>query len=553
MLIGNRRIMKNKTGLAIKLTQRILMRKNRILIVSIIAFGIIDGCNKNKGFYNYKQSTGSFNGNIYDFLKSQPHQFDSFLYAVDRVKLTDSLKDGSYTVFAPVNISFEQTLSAMNALRVKQGRQPLDLSSVPLDQLDTLISRYIIRGKIPSDSMKYQDGLDMPTIGSGYLMNGKITYVNAEGLVNGGPGIITYSDRKGSVYTNRWVSASTVAIDMKASNGYVNILDKNHIIGFGEFIQRMDPTYSIPFLGYPLPIPSTIGLQLYDLGGEGVAYHDNDASNNGGKFRPNEGVDIENAGNGENGYDIGWTNPFEWMNYTVNIAEPGQYEGFIRAASPNNDGRLHLELDGQDITGPITIPGTGGYQNYNNIYFVTKPLPAGVHVLKLFYDFTVYNLRFLHFVPLNRPFPIPGTIGVENFNQGGEGVGYHDRDSRNNGGRYRLTEGVDIEQDHEGGYDVGWTNPGEWMAYTVNVLHSGMYYIDARVGSPGNPNGGHNFHFEFDGKTVGDTLTCPNTGGWQNWTNVRESVYLTKGVHLMTFYENDGGYNIKSYTFTAIQ
>ena len=73
------------------------------------------------------------------------------------------------------------------------------------------------------------------------------------------------------------------------------------------------------------------------------------------------------------------------------------------------------------------------------------------------------------------PWTIPGKIEAENYNLGGEGIAYHDNDSTNDGGQYRVTEGVDIETCGEGGYDVGYTNTGEWMNYSVNVLVPGTY------------------------------------------------------------------------------
>jgi len=53
------------------------------------------------------------------------------------------------------------------------------------------------------------------------------------------------------------------------------------------------------------------------------------------------------------------------------------------------------------------------------------------------------------------PATVPGTIQAENFDNGGEGVAYHDDGPTNVGGVYRQT-GVDIEASAGGGYDVGW-------------------------------------------------------------------------------------------------
>ena len=84
---------------------------------------------------------------------------------------------------------------------------------------------------------------------------------------------------------------------------------------------------------------------------------------------------------------------------------------------------------------------------------------------------------------LSAPVNVPGTIEAENFDDGGEGVAYHDNTAGNTGGQYRSTEDVDIQISGEGGYDVGWIGDGEWLAYTVNVAAAGSYSIQLRVAS----------------------------------------------------------------------
>ena len=78
-----------------------------------------------------------------------------------------------------------------------------------------------------------------------------------------------------------------------------------------------------PFLGFPLPIPGIIEAEDFDKGGEGLAYHDIDASNITGDYRPNEGVDIyDRLGNG---YHIGNALTNEWVSYTVAVQTEGWY------------------------------------------------------------------------------------------------------------------------------------------------------------------------------------------------------------------------------------
>jgi subtilisin family serine protease len=128
------------------------------------------------------------------------------------------------------------------------------------------------------------------------------------------------------------------------------------------------------------------------------------------------------------------------------------------------------------------------------------------------------------------PAVIPGQIEAENFDDGGEGVAYHDSKSGNQGGQYRQTD-VDIEntQDVGGGYSIGYATPGEWLVYSVSVVASGTYTLQARVASL---TGDGTFHVEVDGVNVTGAIAMPNTGGWQIWQSVtRGGIALTAGAH----------------------
>jgi hypothetical protein len=127
---------------------------------------------------------------------------------------------------------------------------------------------------------------------------------------------------------------------------------------------------------------------------------------------------------------------------------------------------------------------------------------------------------------------IPGLIEAENFDDGGEGVAYHDTTAANLGGQYRQT-GVDIEvtADVGGGYSLGYIAPGEWLKYTVSVATTGNYTLEVRVASPG---AGGTFHVEVDGVNATGPLAVPNTGGWQIWRSVVVAgIPLTAGPHVL--------------------
>lgn len=142
------------------------------------------------------------------------------------------------------------------------------------------------------------------------------------------------------------------------------------------------------------------------------------------------------------------------------------------------------------------------------------------------------------------PWTLPGLVQAENFDQGGNYIGYFNLDTADYGGAtYRdpATVGVEPSSDTAGsfgaatspagGYDVGYTKEGEWLRYTVNVTQPGIYNLGARVANYGT--GGY-FHVSFDGQNATGTLLVPNTGWWENFvTLVSPAFRLEPGKHTM--------------------
>ena len=144
------------------------------------------------------------------------------------------------------------------------------------------------------------------------------------------------------------------------------------------------------------------------------------------------------------------------------------------------------------------------------------------------------------------PASVPGTIQAENFDEGGEGVAYHDTTAGNAGGAYRWTA-VDIEPAPTGGYDVGWIDAGEWLNYTVDVASAGTYLLQLRVASPG----GGIMHVGFNAQSeVWTEVNVPATGGWQAWTTLLLPATLSAGTQQMTLLFDTGGYNVDSVSVT---
>ena len=114
------------------------------------------------------------------------------------------------------------------------------------------------------------------------------------------------------------------------------------------------------------------------------------------------------------------------------------------------------------------------------------------------------------------PFSIPGRVEAEDYRFGGEGIGYHDTTAGNEGGGYR-SDNVDLQTCDEGGFNVGWTVAGEWLAYEIAVPQAGTHDVTARVASQ---NGGGAFKLQLDGSDATGIVPVPTTSTWQSYTNV---------------------------------
>ncbi len=159
-----------------------------------------------------------------------------------------------------------------------------------------------------------------------------------------------------------------------------------------------EPVLQTPFPNSSTPhaIPGIVEAENFDNGGPGIAYFDCDASNNGGDFRTDESVDIETSS--ENGFNIGWMCENEWLEYTVDVAATGSYQFSARVASDANGGTFRIEMDGTDVSGDVTFPGTGGWQNWITVT-TDVDLEAGEQVMRFANrSFGEYNLNWFEFV-----------------------------------------------------------------------------------------------------------------------------------------------------------
>jgi hypothetical protein len=172
---------------------------------------------------------------------------------------------------------------------------------------------------------------------------------------------------------------------------------------------------------------------------------------------------------------------------------------------------------------------------------------------------------------------IPGKLHCEYYDFGGEGVSFHDTDSINSGsGRlnpadgtylneFRINEPVDISytkfrdpaidnttynfvQPEKDQLYVGWTKPGEWTKYTVNVSETGTYQLGLMYTS--NKNGKISIAVNDTDVTgqilVPSTFVEADTVAWRQWHHWNylgkmATVELKKGLQTITLHTADVG------------
>ncbi len=167
-------------------------------------------------------------------------------------------------------------------------------------------------------------------------------------------------------------------------------------------------------------IPGRIYAPDYDMGMNGYAYSDQTSEdirlstgtayvawNDGWVYR-NNGVDVEACTDAQsNGYNVGWFNADEWMQYTVNVASAGTYTIELRVASGNSSsGTVQIQnAAGTEILATATVPATGGWKSWTTINCTGGFAATGVQSIRIVNTSGGFNLASVNFVYVNSTIP----------------------------------------------------------------------------------------------------------------------------------------------------
>ena len=107
------------------------------------------------------------------------------------------------------------------------------------------------------------------------------------------------------------------------------------------------------------------------------------------------GIQTEATTDTNAGFNVGWINAGDYMNYSVNVASAGSYKVEFRIASTVATGSLQLK-NGSTVLGSATLPNTGGWQSWQTVSFNVS-LSAGAQTLQVYAPAGGYNLNWINF------------------------------------------------------------------------------------------------------------------------------------------------------------
>jgi hypothetical protein len=212
----------------------------------------------------------------------------------------------------------------------------------------------------------------------------------------------------GGQLRNRRVLVDDIFFVRGSSRTFIHPNDHWHLrFEFGNPPPGLALNGSIPADGVPTALPGVIEAEAHDqFGNDGTP----------GWFAPAETSDPNFPGiiynvpqvlpiPGTEGRSYVPTSGGQWMNYTVNIASSGTYTFEARVASAYSGGTFHVEVDGLDRTGPVSIPNTGSGNVYQFATINDIWLDAGRHVFRVVVDGTGMGKGNFDYFTINQYFP----------------------------------------------------------------------------------------------------------------------------------------------------
>jgi PKD repeat protein len=236
-----------------------------------------------------------------------------------------------------------------------------------------------------------------------------------------------------------------------------------------------------------------------------------------------QGIQVQPTTDAGGGQNIGYVEAGDWLDYNVNVSTAGKYNVSFRVASQVATGAFQLKA-GATILATVKVPNTGGWQTWQTVT-VPVTLTQGTQTLRIAATGAGLNINWMDFVVA------PFSIKIEAES-------------------YTTMFGIQTQAttDAGGGLNVGYSEPGDWMNYSVTVPTAGIYTVNFRIASLVATG---KIELRNSTGTVLATLAQGSTGGWQTWVTKSVTATLPAGAQTLRIYYTGAGLNINWFELVA--
>lgn len=242
------------------------------------------------------------------------------------------------------------------------------------------------------------------------------------------------------------------------------------------------------------------------------------------------GVQREVCGDDGGGFNIGWLDAGDWLDYKVSVPTDGQYMVRLRVAKAAGGLAGQAQVRAGNVTlASFDIAETGGWQSWRTIETAVT-LSAGEQTLRLYVVRGQWNVNWID---------LWRETDVE----------YHELPCRIEAEDYEDMFGAEtgIVLDEDPGFNVGWLDAGDWLDYLIDVKAARRYTVAVRVAlADGYPGSRGRLCI---GDSVLWTFAIPGTGGWQTWKTIEGQVNLPAGKQRLRVYVEKGPWNLNWIEF----
>lgn len=183
---------------------------------------------------------------------------------------------------------------------------------------------------------------------------------------------------------------------------------------------------------------------------------------------------------------------------------------------------------------------------------ITGTVPVGIHTIKISGTNASGTGEVRDIIFRGIDLKIPGIIQAEDYNTGGQNIGYYDKSIGNGGNFPYRDEDVDLRRmtTSPPEYAITHTIAGEWMKYTANVEQASNYSVKLRYATI-TANG--KINLKIDGALVAGNINLPTTANMNTWNEVTFQIpTLSLGTHVITVETVSGGFDLDRMEFSAI-